>query len=174
MIGDGQLVQRTLSPDGTKLLVESGLSGTTQFTVSVVDIKAGKVTELIKADDTQTAFGNAQWSPKSDRVLLHTYPFGGEGQKKVGFENQVIVVNVDDGLRSVVAEDPSPGIAASDYTRHLMVSYGWSPDGNHVIYAHSKDLVFYELSKSKVAFKHSVFTDYFAFDSGAGYGWANY
>lgn len=174
LIGDGQLVQSTLSPDGTKLLVESGLSGTTQFTVSVVDIKAGTVKKLLQAPDTKIAYGNAQWAPKSDRVLVHTYPFGGDAQKQVGFKNQIILVDVDDASTAVIAEDLSPGIAASDYTKHLMVSYGWSPDGNYVVYASSNNLVFYDLAQDKVGHQLSVFTDYFAFDSGAGYGWANY
>ena len=163
--------QNALSPDGTKLVYEN-LTG--KFTILVLDLTTGVSVKLLEAEDSQVVYGNVQWSPKSDQVVVNTSPFGGEGQKQVGFKNQILTVNVADRKTTMLMEDLSPGIDAPDYSKHIVNVQGWSPDGNTIVFANNGSLNFYDLTQKKVTSKLDIFKDYFSFDSGTGYGWDRY
>lgn len=173
-IAVGGLVQNTLSPDGTKLLYENNIGSGKLFKLSVIDIKTGAVSTLLQSDDQRLAYGNAQWSPGGEQVAVNTYPFGSEGQKQVGFKNQLIIVTVADAKATVLLEDASPGIDAADYTKHFFNVHGWSPDGAYIAYSNNTNLLFYDLAQKKSTHKLEVFKGYFTFDSGSAYGWAKY
>lgn len=170
--GQGDVMQNGLSPDGTKLLLQSGNND--RVTVYLADLSAGTAKELLKPTDTRIAYGNGSWSPDGASIAFNTYPFGINGQKHVGFKNELVTVDPATAKITGLVEDVSPGLDAADYTQHFVNAYGWSADGTHLAYTNSGDLAFYDLTQKKIVHRSEVFGGYFTFDSGAGYGWAKY
>jgi hypothetical protein len=138
-----------LSPDGTKLLYSASNSKLAGVIVSVLDLKTGEATQLLKNPDTKVGYSLGEWSPDGKSILFNTGPYGAGAQEQKGFKNQVFIMKLDTKETKTLTENSSPGTYIANYATWYQAN-SWSEDGNYITYLQNKKLYFYDLQAAKV------------------------
>lgn len=157
-----------LSPDGKKLILESGnTSGT--FSYYLLDIDTITNKQIVKTAKTTEQLLGVYWSSDGTSIAYDITANGSAGQNDTSLKFRFEMYEIASGKTTVGFSDTSPGVNGPNYNNHFVTLLGWSLDDDYIALLNNDMVKIYDVAAADTA-DSGVATDS-PISSNVGYGW---